>query len=116
MLDADPEMPLLWVLRDELGITGHSAARPLQAALASAGAFVIGALPPILLVLLYHGPSLATLLVAATLALLAVLGAAAARLGGAPLGRGAVRVLFWGAMAMGASALIGRLFGTGMVG
>ena len=68
------------------------------------------------MVLLYHGPGLTTLLVGATLVLLAVLGAVAARLGGAPMGKGAARVLFWGALAMGASALIGKLFGTGMVG
>ena len=103
-------------LRDELGITAHSAARPLQAALASAASFVVGALLPILVVLLYHGPGLTTLLVGATLVLLAVLGAVAAKLGGAPMGKGAARVLFWGALAMGASALIGKLFGTGMVG
>ena len=103
-------------LRDELGITAHSAARPLQAALASAASFVVGALLPILVVLLYHGPGLTMLLVGATLVLLAVLGAVAARLGGAPMGKGAARVLFWGALAMGASALIGKLFGTGMVG
>ena len=103
-------------LRDELGMTAHSAARPLQAALASAASFVVGALLPILVVLLYHGPGLTTLLVGATLVLLAVLGAVAAKLGGAPMGKGAARVLFWGALAMGASALIGKLFGTGMVG
>ena len=103
-------------LRDELGITAHSAARPLQAALASAASFVVGALLPILVVLLYHGPGLTMLLVGATLVLLAVLGAVAAKLGGAPMGKGAARVLFWGALAMGASALIGKLFGTGMVG
>lgn len=103
-------------LRDELGITAHSQARPLQAALASAASFVVGALLPILLVLLYHGPGLTQVLVGATLGLLAVLGAVAARLGGAPVGKGAARVLFWGALAMAASALIGRLFGTGVVG
>ena len=59
---------------------------------------------------------LVALLVALLALLLAVLGAVAARLGGAPMGKGAARVLFWGALAMGASALIGKLFGTGMVG
>ena len=77
---------------------------------------VVGALLPILVGLLYHGPRLTMLLVGATLVLLAVLGAVAAKLGGAPMGKGAARVLFWGALAMGASALIGKLFGTGMVG
>lgn len=103
-------------LRDELGITAHNVARPLQAALASAGSFVVGALPPILIVLLYRGAALTPLLIGATLVLLAVLGAAAAKLGGAPMGKGAARVLFWGTVAMGASALIGKLFGTGAVG
>ena len=103
-------------LRDELGITGHNEARPLQAALASAAAFVVGALLPILIVLLYRGPQLTTVLVGATLVMLAVLGALAARLGGAPMAPGAARVLFWGALAMGASALIGKLFGAGPVG
>ena len=103
-------------LRDELGITAHSEARPLQAALASATAFVVGALPPIALVMLWHGPGLTTLLVGATLVLLAALGAVAARLGGAPMVPGALRVLLWGALAMGASAAIGKLFGAGPVG
>ena len=103
-------------LRDELGITAHNEARPLQAALASAGSFVVGALLPILVVLLVRGPDLTLALIGATLVLLAVLGAVAARLGGAPMGKGAARVLFWGALAMGASALIGQLFGTGAVG
>lgn len=102
-------------LRDELGITDHNVARPAQAALASAGAFVAGALLPILVVLLYRGPGLTTALTASTLVLLGVLGAVAAKLGGAPIGRGAVRVIFWGALAMGASALIGKVFGTGAV-
>lgn len=103
-------------LRDELGITDHNAARPTQAALASAGAFVAGALLPILVVLLYRGPGLTTALTVSTLVLLGLLGALAAKLGGAPIARGAVRVIFWGALAMGASALIGKLFGTGAVG
>lgn len=97
-------------LRDELGITEHNEARPVQAAIASAAAFTLGALLPILVVLLWRGPGLTPLLIGATLAMLAVLGALAARLGGAPMIRGAARVLFWGALAMGASALIGSLF------
>lgn len=100
-------------LRDELGITDHNAARPVQAALASAGAFVSGALPPVLVVLFYPGTELATVLTVATVALLGVLGAVASKLGGAPMGRGAARVIFWGAVAMGASAVIGKLFGAG---
>ena len=97
-------------LRDELGITGHNQARPVQAALASAAAFIVGAVLPILTVLLWRGPGLVSVLVGATLLMLAVLGALAARLGGAPMLKGALRVMFWGALAMGASALIGSLF------
>ena len=103
-------------LRDELGITAHNEARQLQAALASAASFVVGALPPILVVLLWHGPGLNALLIGATLLMLAVLGAAAAPLGGAPMGIGAARVLFWCALAMGAPVLIGKLFGAGPIG
>ncbi|WP_028604735.1 VIT1/CCC1 transporter family protein [Ottowia thiooxydans] len=98
-------------LRDELGLNERNTARPLQAALASAGAFIAGALAPILVVMLYGGPDLEVVLIAATLLVLGLLGALAAKLGGAPWRPGAARVLFWGALAMGASALIGRLFG-----
>lgn len=98
-------------LRDELGITAHSRAPPLQAALASAASFVVGALAPIVVALLYRGPQLTPVLIGSTLLLLALLGAAAARLGGAPMAQGAGRVLLWGALAMAASALIGRFFG-----
>lgn len=99
-------------LRDELGIVGHATARPVQAALSSAAAFAIGALPPLLLAWLWHGERLATAISLLTLLLLGVLGALAGWLGGASLFRGAVRVMFWGTLAMGATALIGRLFGT----
>jgi VIT1/CCC1 family predicted Fe2+/Mn2+ transporter len=98
--------------RDELGITDFSRARPLQAALASAAAFAVGALPPVLLAWLAPMPWLESAVAASTLAMLAVLGAAAARLGGAPRRRGALRVMFWGSVAMLMTALVGRLFGT----
>jgi VIT1/CCC1 family predicted Fe2+/Mn2+ transporter len=97
--------------RDELGITDLSTARPLQAALASAGAFAVGALLPVSVAALSPLPLLSTMVTGSALLLLAVLGAVAARVGGATLWVGAVRVTFWGALAMGASALIGRLFG-----
>src|SRR5690606_29205155 len=92
--------------RDELGMSAVTMARPIQAALASAAAFAVGAALPLVLVLAITGPALSRSVVAGTLALLLVLGALAAQLGGAPLGRGAVRVAFWGALAMGATALI----------
>ncbi len=98
-------------MRDELGITEIAGARPVQAALASAGAFSVGALPPLLLAWLWTAPRLPELIVGMTLVLLAALGALAGWLGGASKWRGASRVLFWGAVAMGATALIGHLFG-----
>ena len=98
-------------LRDELGISGNFAARPVQAALASAAAFSIGALPPILLAWLWRASSLPIAITLVTLVLLAVLGALAGRLGGASMVKGAIRVLFWGAMAMGVTAGIGHWFG-----
>lgn len=98
--------------RDELGLSEETRARPLQAALSSAAAFAAGAAPPILLAWLVPLAGLTALVTAVTLALLAVLGSTAAHLGGAPRARGALRVAFWGAAAMAASALVGRLFGT----
>ena len=98
-------------LRDELHLSELHAARPLQAALASALAFAVGAAPPILLAWLGPRETLSTAIIAMTLVLLAVLGALASRLGGAPMARGAARVVFWGALAMAATAMIGRLFG-----
>jgi VIT1/CCC1 family predicted Fe2+/Mn2+ transporter len=98
--------------RDELGMTDFSRARPLQAALASAAAFAVGALPPVLLAWLAPLPWLEAAVGASTLAMLAILGAAAARLGGAPRLRGALRVMLWGTVAMVVTALVGRLFGT----
>ena len=97
--------------RDELGITEITRARPLQAALASAGAFAAGALLPVLLVVLVPTTRLTPVVTGSSLVLLLGLGWLAARLGGAPRLRGALRVAFWGALAMGASALVGRLFG-----
>ena len=98
--------------REELGLTEVMAARPLQAALASAAAFTVGAALPVTVSALAPTARLSILVTASALVLLTVLGALAARVGGAPLLRGAFRVTFWGALAMGASALVGRLFGT----
>jgi VIT1/CCC1 family predicted Fe2+/Mn2+ transporter len=97
--------------RDELGMFEATRARPIQAALASAAAFAAGACPPLLLVLFLPLGILTPAVVGSSLALLLVLGAVAARLGGAPLAVGAARVAFWGAVAMGCTALVGRLFG-----
>jgi len=98
--------------RDELGLSEATAARPLQAALSSAGSFAVGAALPVAVAAMAPTESLAGLVTVSTLALLTVLGALAARVGGAPMGRGAFRVVFWGALAMAASAGVGRLFGT----
>ncbi|PSM12758.1 VIT1/CCC1 transporter family protein [Stenotrophomonas maltophilia] len=97
--------------RDELGITDTLRARPLQAALASAGAFTCGAALPVLTSLLAPVDKVAMITTGSTLLGLCLTGAMAARAGGAPPVRGAIRVMFWGALAMAAAAGVGRLFG-----
>lgn len=97
--------------RDELGLSDKFSARPLQAALASAATFSVGAALPILTVML--APARIVFVVSGvSLLCLAALGALAARAGGAPAWVGAWRVAFWGALAMAATAGIGALFGT----
>ena len=98
--------------RDELGLHVLTRARPIQAALASAAAFAAGAAPPLILVIAVPLAHLTGVVMGVSLILLVGLGSLAARLGGAPMLRGAVRVAFWGAVAMAATALVGRLFGT----
>ena len=98
--------------RDELGIQEITRARPMQAALASAGSFAVGAAPPVVLAGLLPAAGLAVGIGAVTLGLLLALGGVAAHVGGAPVARGAARVAFWGVLAMGCSAAVGRLFGT----
>lgn len=98
--------------RDELGITDIASARPLQAALASAATFSIGAALPLLVVFFVPQSNLIFSVSAASLFFLVTLGSLAARVGGASLTKGALRVGFWGAFAMAATAAIGRLFGT----
>ena len=98
--------------RDELGLTSTFTARPLQAALTSAGSFALGALMP-LLVAAFASPSyLIGAIMAVSLGALMGLGALAARIGGANPLIGAVRVTFWSALAMIATAAVGALFGT----
>ncbi len=97
--------------RDELGIQDATRARPIQAAIASASAFAIGALPPALLAMFLPDNLVTPGVVGVTLVVLFLLGGAAARLGGAPPLHGARRVTFWGAVAMGCTALVGKLFG-----
>lgn len=96
--------------RDELGITDTLRARPVQAAFASAGAFVAGAALPIAAVLLAPAGRVEAVAIPATLLGLSLSGALAAWTGGAPVLRGALRVAFWGALAMAAASGVGRLF------
>src|SRR6202166_869941 len=98
--------------RDELGISEITTARPVQAALASAASFSVGAAMPLLMVIVSPAGALVPIVSAASLAFLALLGAIGARVGGANILRAMVRVTFWGALAMALTAGIGKLFGT----
>jgi VIT1/CCC1 family predicted Fe2+/Mn2+ transporter len=97
--------------RDELGITEIVTARPVQAALTSAASFAVGAALPLLMVVITPSARLVPVVAGTSLVFLTVLGVLAARIGGAPVARAAGRVVFWGALAMGLTALVGRLFG-----
>jgi VIT1/CCC1 family predicted Fe2+/Mn2+ transporter len=98
--------------RDELGISETLRARPIQAALASAGSFAVGAALPLLVSALVPEKSLIVFVSGTSLLFLALLGTLAARAGGASVAPGAIRVTFWGALAMGITAGVGALFGT----
>jgi VIT1/CCC1 family predicted Fe2+/Mn2+ transporter len=98
--------------RDELGLTGELAARPLQAAWASAATFSVGAGVPVLSIVFAPGSALAIMVSMVSLLCLVALGAIAARTGGASMLRGAARVALWGVLAMAATAAAGALFGT----
>lgn len=98
--------------RDELQITEMGAARPIQAALASAVTFTIGAILPLCLVLIVEPSKVISWVSVSSVGFLILLGMISARAGGASLLKGAARVGFWGAFAMGATALIGKLFGS----
>ena len=98
--------------RDELGISKTFTARPLQAAMASAASFAVGAALPLLVTIVSPETALVPLVAGASLAFLALLGGLAARAGGAGVAVGALRVTFWGALAMAVTAGVGALFGT----
>jgi len=98
--------------RDELGITEIVSARPVQAALASASSFAIGAALPLIIAFLVPKSQLIACVATMSLIFLAVLGGLAAKVGGANLWLGAARMTFWGTLAMAATAAIGSLFGT----
>ncbi len=97
--------------RDELGITETSAPRPIQAALSSAASFTVGAALPLALVPVFSVTQMVPAISLVTLVLLALLGALAARVGGASMLKGSMRVTFWGALALAVTASMGALFG-----
>ncbi len=97
--------------RDELGISDTLTAKPVQAAMASAGTFAVGAALPLLVVLVVPDAALLWALAGSSLFFLALLGLVAARAGGAPAVPSVLRVSFWGALAMGLTAAVGALFG-----
>nr|WP_235585196.1 VIT family protein [Thiomicrospira sp. XS5] len=96
--------------KDELGLSEIHTARPMQAALASAASFVSGAAIPVLLVALLPMENLGLIIAACSLALLAVLGAIAAKTGGAPMLKGAMRMTTWGFLAMALTTYVGLMF------
>ncbi|WP_395651721.1 VIT family protein [Brevundimonas sp.] len=98
--------------RDELGLSEHTAARPIQAALTSAATFSVGAVLPLAVVVVAPGSLLVALVSGSALIGLALLGGIGARVGGAGIVKAVLRVTFWGAFAMGLTAGIGHLFGT----
>lgn len=98
--------------RDELGISESLIARPVQAALASAGTFAVGAAMPLITAVIAPGAYLIPFVAGSSLLFLAILGGLAAFVGGASAARGALRVTFWGALAMALTAGVGSLFGT----
>ena len=97
--------------RDEIGISETVSAQPIQAAFSSAATFVVGAALPLTVAWAMPGPQLMHAVAASSLVFLALLGGLASRAGGAPIIVGAIRVTFWGALAMALTAAVGRLFG-----
>lgn len=97
---------------DELGISGMTTARPIQAALTSAGTFMAGASLPLAIVIFAPTPKLIVIEAVASLLFLAMIGAVGARAGGAPIWAATIRVTFWGALAMALTAGIGLVVGT----
>jgi len=97
--------------REELGISDITTARPIQAAFASAGTFAVGAILPLVVVLITPGDFRIPAVIASSILFLALLGALGAKTGGAPIVKAAVRVTVWGALAMALTAMVGALFG-----
>ncbi len=103
--------PLAAHLRDELGFSEHTEAKPLTAAFASAGSFTVGAAMPMAAAALVPTASISLWVTVSSLIFLAVVGAVGAQAGGAPIGRAVLRVTFWGAVAMAVTYGVGKLFG-----
>ena len=98
--------------RDELGVSNILTARPVQAGLTSAATFAVGAALPLITAVVAPAPHVVAVVAGTSLMFLTALGAVSARTGGAPVLRASGRVAFWGALAMGLTAVVGRLFGT----
>lgn len=98
-------------MRDELGISETVVAHPIQAALVSAATFSFGAVVPLIMAALSPTAQITSVVAVTTLVALAVLGGLGASAGGAAVAKGAVRVTFWGALAMAATAAVGMVFG-----
>ena len=99
-------------LRDELGVSAFVSARPVQAGLTSAATFAVGAALPLITLLVAPATHVVFAVTVTSLVFLTALGALSARTGGAPVLRASARVAFWGALAMGLTAVVGRVFGT----
>ena len=97
--------------RDEIGISETVSAQPVQAAFSSAGTFTVGAALPLIVAWATPGKYLISAVGISSLVFLALLGGVAARTGGAPIAIGAIRVTFWGALAMVLTSVVGRIFG-----
>ena len=100
--------------REELGLTELASSNPLEAALVSALSFAAGGALPLVGGILVAGPLAVTMIATLTMLALALLGSIGARLGGAPIGPGIIRVLFWGGLAMVVTFIVGRLFGVAL--
>lgn len=98
-------------VRDELGINEISQAKPMEAALASAGSFIVGGVLPLIVTLFLPLESMEYSLYASAIFFLIILGVASARAGGSSIGKAIIRITFWGTIAMGITALVGYLFG-----
>jgi VIT1/CCC1 family predicted Fe2+/Mn2+ transporter len=103
--------PLAAHLRDELGFSDHSEAKPMVASVASAASFAVGAALPLSVAFLVPEAGISLWVTVLSLLFLAVLGAVGAKAGGAPILRAVLRVTFWGAVAMAVTAVVGKLFG-----